>query len=243
MSKIRNLIVFTMAFAWLASSASADVYMKQRVLQPDAKDKKDAEMIHETWVTPTKVRNNAGEQSSIFDVEKNLLVTIDHAKKKYMEIPLDFSGAASAENQQNMDNLPAFMKNMMKMEVTVQPINEQKQIGQWSCRKYLQTIKMSMMSSESEIWASEDIHVNTEVYKKYSAALMASQPGFYKMLKDMMKESEKIKGIAVFQKTTSKVMGKTVETTTELLEIKDVDAPGDLFIVPAGYKKEKFKAE
>jgi len=241
MLKIRNLIVFTMAFAWVVASASADVYLKQRVSQPQAKNPKDVEQIHETWITPTKVRNNAGDQSSIFDVEKNLLIAIDHAKKKYTEIPLDFSGAATAEDQQKIANLPGFMKNIMKTEVSVQATNEQKQIGQWSCLKYLQTLKMSGVSSESEIWASEDIKVSTDVYNKFSAALMASLPGFYKMLKDIMKECEKIKGVVVYEKTTSKMMGKNVETTMELLEVKDVDAPADLFAVPAGYKQEKFK--
>jgi hypothetical protein len=241
MLKIRNLIVFTMAFALVVASASADVYMKQRVSQPEAKDKKDVEQIHETWITPTKVRSNAGDQSSIFDAEKNLLVAIDHAKKKYVEIPLDFSGAASAEEQQDLSNLPGFMKKMMKMEIKVEPANEQKQIGQWLCRKYLQTMKMTAGSTESEIWASEDIHINTELYTKFSAALMASLPGFYKMLKDIMNECEKIKGIVVFERTTSKMMGKHYETTEELLEVKDVDAAADLFAVPAGYKKEKFK--
>lgn len=242
MFKMRTFIVLIVTFVWLTGSATADVYMKQKVIQINAKDKKDVEQINESWITPTKVRSNSGDNSSIFDAGKNMLITIDHKKKKYMEIPLDFSGA-SDEQKQDMNNLPGFMKNMMKMEVSVTPVDEQKQIGRWSCRKYNQTLKMSMMNSESEIWASEDIHVNTEVYKKFSAALMASQPGFYKLLQDMVKESEKIKGIPVYQTTTSKVMGKTMETTTELIEVKDVDAPADLFTVPAGYKQEKFKAE
>jgi len=241
MFKLRKRMVFTIAFTLFTASLFADVYLKQRMLQPDAKDKKDAEQIHETWITPTKVRTNTGDHSSIFDVEKNLLINLDHSKKKYMEIPLDFSSAVAADPQ--AENLPAFMKNMMKMEVSIRPTGEEKQIGEWACRKYLQTLKMAMMTSESEIWASEDIHVDIEVYRKFSAALMASQPGFYKLLGDMMKESEKIRGIPVLQITKSKVMGKTMETTTELIEVKDVETPADLFVVPPGYKKEKFKAE
>ena len=79
--------------------------------------------------------------------------------------------------------------------------------------------------------------------KKFNAALMASQPGFFKIFGDMMKESEKIKGIPVFQKTMSKAMGKTAETTTELIEVKETEVPANLFTVPAGYKKEKFKED
>jgi len=242
MSKIRTLIVLIAVFAWIAAyGGNMDMYMKMKVTQPDAKNKNQVELIRETWITPTKVRTNEGDQSSIFDVEKNVLITIDHAKKKYMEIPLDFSGAPASEEQQNMTNLPAFMQNMMKMEVTVQPTSDEKEINQWHCRKYLQNLKMSMGTTDSEIWASNDVHINMDVYRKFNAALMASQPGFYKMLKDMMKESEKIKGVTVFQKSTSKIMGKTYESTTELIEVKEVEAPASLFIVPAGYKQEKFK--
>ena len=232
MSKIRTLIVLTAVFAWIAAyGGNMDVYMKMKVTQPDAKNKNQVEQIRETWITPTKVRTNEGDQSSIFDVEKNVLITMDHAKKKYMEIPLDFSGSPASGEQQNM----------MKMEVTVQPTSDEKEINQWHCRKYIQNLKMSMGTTESEIWASENIHVNMDVYRKFNAALMASQPGFYKMLKDMMKESEKIKGVTVFQKSTSKMMGKNFESTMELLEVKEVKAPADLFVVPTGYKKEKFK--
>ena len=243
MLRMRTIIGLAMALVWFAGSATAGVYMKQKVTQPEVKDKKDIEQMTEMWVTPTRIRYNAGDQSSIFDAEKNLMITIDHAKKEYMEIPLDFSVASASTDQQSMNNLPGFMKNMMKMEVTVQPTGEKKEIGQWSCEKYLQTVKMPMVSMESEIWATQDIHVNMDVYKKFNAALMASQPGFFKIFGDMMKESEKIKGIPVFQKTMSKAMGKTAETTTELIEVKETEVPANLFTVPAGYKKEKFKED
>ncbi len=242
MSKFRNLFFLAMTFCLLIQTAYADVYLKQQITVLDSKDQEKSQEIQEIWVTPTKVRNNTGDQSSIFDAEKNLMITIDHKKKKYMEIPLDFSKSASSE-ESNTTNLPSFMKNMMKMEVKVQPTSEEKQIGQWHCRKYLQTLKMSMGTTDSEIWASKDIHVNMDVYRKFSAALMASQPGLYKMLQDMMKESEKIEGIAVLQKSSGKVMGIQTKSTTELIEVKEVDAPADLFVVPAGYKKEKFKEE
>ena len=243
MLKMNMRFVMTLTFLLLNGFVTADVYMKQKVTQPEAKDKKNIEQIQETWITDTKVRTNTGDQSTIFDVGKNMLITIDHAKKKYTEIPLDFSIVSSDENQQDTNDLPSFMQKFVKMEVSVQPTDEKKQIGEWNCQKYLQMVNMAMVTTESEIWASQDIHVNTEVYQKFSAALMASQPGFYKILQDMMKESEKIKGVVVLQKTASKVIGKTMETMTELLEVKEVDAPADLFTVPAGYKKEKFKEE
>lgn len=239
MLQSKAILTWMISCVLLIGSATADVYMKQKVTTTGSDEEPQ---IHETWMTATKVRSNTGDQSSIFDVEKNILITLDHKKKKYMEIPLDFSGASSGE-QQNTDNLPSFMKNMLKMEVTVQPTGEQKKISDWNCTKYLRTLKVAMTTSESEIWASEDIKINTEVYKKFSAAFMASQPGFSKMLKDMMKESEKINGVPVLQTTTSKVMKKTITSTTELLEVKDLEAPADLFEIPAGYKQEKFKED
>jgi len=242
MMKTKYLIALAAVFAGItAYSGSTDMYMKMKVTQPDATEKNQTGQIREMWITPTKVRTNEGDQSSIFDLEKNILITIDHSKKKYMEIPLDFSGTSASGEQGDMSSLPGFMQKMMKMEVTVQPTGEEKTIGQWHCRKYLQTVKMAMGTTESEIWASGDIRINMDVYHKFSAALMASQPGFYKIFRDAMKENEKIKGVTVFQKAKSKVMGKSVETITELLEVSETEASADLFTVPAGYKMEKFK--
>ena len=65
--------------------------------------------------------------------------------------------------------------------------------------------------------------------------MMASMPGFEKILAEM----KKIKGVVVFQTTVAKVMGQEMKSTTELLECSEKAAPAGHYDLPAGYKKAK----
>jgi hypothetical protein len=150
------------------------------------------------------------------------------------------SGKEDAETAEAKEKMPAFMKNMMKgvagsMSAKVTETSETKKIGSWNCRKYL--IDMTMMGGEmkSEAWATEDIKINTDLYFTGSNAMLAGQPGFEKILKEM----QKVKGVVVYQTGMTKMMGAEVATTTELLECSDKSAPAGNYEVPAGYKKVK----
>jgi len=65
--------------------------------------------------------------------------------------------------------------------------------------------------------------------------MLASQPGFDKIVKEM----QKVKGVIVYQTSTVKMMGSEVTSTTELLECSDKTAPAGNYDIPAGYKKVK----
>jgi len=134
------------------------------------------------------------------------------------------------------------MSKMMQLTVTVEETKERKKIGKWNCRKYLQTITMAMGTTKSEIWATEDIKVEGEVYAKYSAGMMAQMPGMGQSMSAMMKEIKKIKGVHVYSEQTMIMMSQSMKSSIELMEFKEVKAPGNVFDLPAGYEKvEAFK--
>lgn len=242
-------------FIFAAAPARADVYMKQKTHTGEMKvmghtqPAKDQVMVF--WLGQDKARTDQDDgTSTIMLIDKKVLYLIDHNKKQYSEMPLDLDkmieeaaagqGADEAKAAEAKEKMPAFMKNMMKgvmegMSVKVTETGETKKIGNWACRKYLIEMDMGMGKSSSEAWATEDIKLDYGLYLASANALMAMQPGFEKLVKEM----QKVKGVIVLQTTTTAMMGSKVESTTELLECGDKDAPAGAYDVPAGYKKVK----
>jgi len=260
MKKARTLYVLALSIligvVLTTAQARADIYMKQKThtgamkVMGQSQPEKDTTMV--TWLGPNKARMDQEDgTSSILLADKKVLYLINHNKKQYSEMPLDFdkmieqatAGAAGEdpEKAKAMEKMPGFMKNMMKgvmsgMSATVTETGETKKIGSWNCRKYLIEMNMAMMGKmNSEAWATEDLKVDYGLYFTSTNAMMAAQPGFDKIVQEM----QKIKGVVVSQTGTINVMGSDVTTTTELLECTDKAAPAGTYDLPAGYAKVK----
>ena len=247
-------------FVFATVQARADIYMKQKVHTDELKvmgqtqPAKDEIMVF--WLGENKARTDqeAGNSSAIIIGDKKILYMLDHNKKTYAEMPLDlgkmFDEAAAAgagddaEMAEAKKKMPGFMKNMMKgvmgsMSAKVTETGETKKIGDWNCRKYLIEMDMGMAKTNSEAWATEDIKIDSGLFFASAYAMMASQPGFDKIVNEM----KKVKGVIVYQTSTIKVMGSEMTSTTELLECSDKSAPAGNYDIPAGYKKVKDMGE
>jgi len=261
MKRMRVLVAFSVTvFAVLAfavASARADVYMKGKVhtgaFQMMGQSQPAKDEIQTFWLGPNKARTDqeAARTSTILLADRKVLIMIDHAKKQYSEMPLDFdkmmaeaAGAAAgqdAEKAKAMENMPESVRNMMKgmmggMSAKVTETGETKTIGSWNCRKYLIEMNMCMAGTmTSEAWATEDLKVDTSMAFTAASAMMASMPGFENILREM----KKIKGVVAYQTTTAKMMGADVTTTNELLECSEKPAPAGTYDIPAGYTKVK----
>jgi hypothetical protein len=236
----------------IQTGVRADVFMKQKhhtdafQMMGRSQPAKDAEET--MWIAKDMVRNDQGETSSILRLDKKTLTMLNHQKKTYSEIPLDFD-KISKEMTEGTDQskegmppgMPDMMKNMMKFKMTVTPAGESKKIGQWNCKKYQETLETGMSKTESVIWASEDIKIDPELYTKLSTAMLAMMPGFKESMADLIKEAKKIKGVYVRTEASTTIMGNAMNTTTELLEIKEGTAPAGIFDPPADYKQVKFE--
>jgi hypothetical protein len=261
MTKLRTLrfLALAVVFGVILGTvqARADVYMKQKThtgafqVMGQSQPEKDEIMIF--WLGENKARTDqeTGKTSSILLADKKMLYMIDHAKMQYAEMPLDFdkmfeeAAAGEAgddpEKAEAMKKMPGFMKNMMKgvmgsMSAKVTETEETKTIGSWRCRKYIIEMSMGMGGeTRSEAWATEDLKINYEMAFTAANAMMASMPGFEKIIQEM----KKVKGVIVYQTATVKMMGAEVTSTTELLECTDKPAPAGNYEVPAGYKKVK----
>ena len=183
--------------------------------------------------------------------EKQKMIVINHKEKSYTEMPMNFNeiianatkeaGAEDEYSEEHQEAMQGMMQGMMKIEVSIQPTNESKVINGWKCKKYIMTMNMFMGNNSSEIWATEDLKIDPNLYTKFSTALSAANPAMQNMAGTMMEEMKKIKGVHVLGISTQTVMNQKFSSSTELLDYKTGSAPDDLFQIPAGYKKTKSK--
>ena len=232
-----------------AVAADAEIYIKQN-RRTDAysvmgQSQLEKNEITITWLANDKARTDIGEETSIIVLaEKKIMIMINHEDMTYMEMPLTggdmfgamLQGEQSEEAKKAMEMAKKMAQGMMaSMEAKVMETGETKKIKDWNCRKYLIEVSMAMGKVKSEAWATEDVKIDPRLYFMAANAMMATQQGFENLLKEM----QKVKGMIVYQESTSEVMGSEVKMVEEVVEISEKSAPAGAFDVPSGYKKAK----
>jgi hypothetical protein len=199
----------------------------------------------EIWMTEKGFRTDNEKTSAIMLFEKKKFYMIDHEKKTYMEIPMDFEKLSSemmkGQSKEEAQKMQGMMQNMMKVEANVEVTDEKQKIKQWNCRKYILTMSMMMGTITQEIWATEDIKIDESLYQKYATSTFSAMPGMQSALGSVLEEIKKIKGVHVKTVTTQKIMNQNFESRTELISFKEGPAPDNIFELPAGYKKTSMR--
>lgn len=239
------VVVVCAAFTLLlGGAAQADLYMKQNS-RTDAftvmgQSQPEKNQVVEYWFSKNRVRMNTGEmQSTIVDLDGKVMYALNHTDKTYSEMPLaigDMIEKAVGEegDEEATEAYRKMAESMMAgIEAKVTDSGETRKIKDWNCRKYVVEMTLPMGKSRAEIWATKDIKVDPKTYWTVANAMMASQPGFEKIMEEM----KKIDGVVVESVTEAEVMGIKVKSTEDLLEIEEKAAPGGVFDIPKEYKK------
>ncbi len=235
-----------LALLMLSGTAQADTFIKQVThtdsfkvmgqVQPATDD------TSTMWLAKDKAcMIGADKKSSILRADKGIMYFVDHESKTYTEMPIEDVGdikkmaglEEGEEDAEAAEMIEGMMAGMMTMEIKVTPTAEKKKIQDWSAKKYVVEVKMPMGSSKSDVWASEDIKIDYDMFNTLSNAFMAQMPGF----QQAMEEMKKVKGVTVLSVGEAQVMGATAKTTTTLLECSDKSAPAGIFDIPKDYRK------
>ena len=245
MRKNSFLILFVLTL-FTSTLLHADIYMKQKQTSPSVNiggaSQAGGTEIQEIWMSEKCFRLDGAKQSMLFLIDKNKSYAVNHQNKTYMEIPMDFGNEAASKelDKEGMEQYQKMMKNMTNISVSVTPTNEHKKIGSWNCQKYIQVMDTFMGKITSEIWATQDINFDYDMYTKFSATMMAQMPGMKENMQGLISEMKKIKGIQVYTKMTMDLMGTAQTTVTELIEAKNKSVPAEKLTLPSGYKKQTF---
>lgn len=243
-----SCLVFVFVSLLVPTWLLGDVYIKQKrhtdAFEVMGQKQPAKDEILEFWLSQNKGRIDMGEDHSVIILlDQGIMYLVDHTRMEYREVPygsldeiVSYSlsqSDMSAEEQAQAQQFMKGMMDMMKAEVNVEETEETREIRGWNTRKYLMKTKIMMMEGTSEIWATEDVDIDYDLYRSLGAPFMAKQPGFDQVFEEM----KKIKGIAVLNVTTSGAMGAQVKSTEEVLEAVEKSAPSGTYEVSQGYKK------
>ncbi len=251
----RRLLSFSFALLFLAAPSIllADVIMKQRThtdgftVMGQTQPPRDS--VDTVWMGKDRIRSETPEGTYIVRLDRKVIYVLDAEAKTYEEMSMNLDsmidhaieehGAAMSPEQKAMISQMAQMaKGMVStVKIIVQEMPETRTINGWKCRKYIQNTSMPMGTVTSEIWATSDLRMDTDLYAAFRSAMQAMQPGMEEGMSASVKELKKIKGVPVQSVTKSNVMGTSVSTTQELLEYKEMIPPAGFYEIPAGYRK------
>ncbi len=213
-----------------------------------------------SYYSSEKMRTGDATSETIVEYGPGKITSIDHKKKEYSEITLAEMEAAMKEAAAKMEAANAQMKEQMaNMPPAVREKMEQmmggaagavtvtkggtRQVAGYTCQDYVVAMGTAMTTKICATTALQFPAANVD-YTKYasfagSAAAMANNPMFKSMGK-MVEEMKKIQGLSIAESTSLKMMGKSMDSSKEAVEIKKGPIPASAFDVAAiapGYKK------
>jgi hypothetical protein len=193
---------------------------------------KDVEGV--TWISKDKMSTSEGDVVTIIRFDINKIYQINHSKKTYSEIdlPVDLEKTLPPQGKQMLD--------MMEASVKVADTGETLKIKEWDCKKYLVEIDVSMMGMtmpmKMNIWTSQDIDINLDLYKKFNSEITEMNP----FVKGFAEEFKKIRGYPILTEFSMKMMGTESKYREEVISVEKKDAPAGTYDLPEGYTKTAF---
>jgi hypothetical protein len=208
-----------------------------------------------SYYSSEKMRTGDAETETIVEYAAGKIVTIDHKKKEYSEITLaEMEAAMKAaqakmeEARQQMANMPAAVREKMEQmmggvagSVTVTK-GGTRQVAGYTCQDYTVAMGQALTTKLCATTALQFPAPNVD-YRKFasfagSASAMASNPMFQSMGK-MADEMKKIEGFTIAESSSMKIMGRSMDTSKEAVEIRKGPIPASAFDVATiakGYK-------
>ena len=241
----KKLIIFSTTFLFILSVllspsvAKADTLVKKKKhtdafsMMGQTQPAKDEEV--ETWLAKDKMRQEEGDgKVYIMRFDLNKAYYIDYTKQTYseMDMPIDLDKAVGPQAQQ--------MMQMMQASTTFSDTGETQKIKNWNCKKYLIEINISMggmsMPLKMEIWASNDLGIDVNMYKKFYTETLSLNP----MTKDLVEDFQKMEGFPVLTKVSMSMMGQEMKFQEEVISVEKIAAPPGTYDVPQGFTKTEF---
>lgn len=212
------------------------------------------------YYSSEKMRTGDADNETIVEYGAGKIVAIDHKKKEYSEITLAEMEAAmkvasarmeeaNAQMKEQMAAMPPAMRERMEQmmggiasSVTVTKGGTRKVAG-YDCQDYTMSMGQMMTTKLCATTALAFPAPNVD-YRRFSsfagsAAAMAGNPMFKSMGK-MADEMKKIEGFTIAESTSLKVMGRSMDSSKEAVEIRKGPIPPsafDLATIASGYKK------
>lgn len=250
---LRLALLWVLCMLVLPGLIHADIYLKYRqrtdAFEMMGQKQPAKESVRETWMAKDMIRTDEGPQTMIMRIDQKRIYLMDNQARTYSEFPMDMEKMAQQaieedeemtpeEKEEAKDFVQGMMEGMSEFSITVKDTGEMKKIGNWNCRKYLQTTTTTMGPSETELWATQDIKLDYDLLHRMAAASMMMMPGMNESMGDFSREMRKIKGVTVYSVSTATMINAKIRTTQELLDYSDKKAAQGAYTVPDNYTEE-----
>jgi len=176
------------------------------------------------------------------------LTMIDHDKKQYSVITRQELEAAALKMQaqlkqmeEQMKNVPPAVREKMAgmMGGATAAVNVQKgqggrTIAGYACENWLLTVGEFVKQEQCLTTQIEFPGQPWEAMKSLAGG-MSGPMG--KTMQEMYEKFKGMKGLPLASTGTTKILGKSITSTTEVVEVKKGPIPASAWTIPAGYKK------
>ncbi len=202
------------------------------------------------YVSSERMRSASGTGEFMVDYATGTLTFIDPAKKQYSIVtPEELEAIAAkvqaqqSKMQEQMKSLPpALRERMGRMtgamggSVSVTKGTGGRTVAGYRCENWV--VSFGEMVHVDECVTTQ-LPFPTPAFnamERYAKAMSAIAPGAKGMVEVQAKFKE-MKGVPVYHHSTSKVMGKTITETSEVVEVKKGPIPAAAWEIPKGFKK------
>ncbi len=257
MTKTRLLLAAACAMVMAAASAPGAAEDLTLVFKSTGKQ---GPSTATSYYSTEKMRTGDAENETIVEYGPAKIISIDHKKKEYSEITLAEMEAAmkqaaakmeeaNKQMEQQMAAMPPAMREKMQQmmggaaaSVTVTK-GGSRQVAGYSCQDYTiamgETMTTKLCATTALAFPAPAVDAKRFASFATSAGAMANNPMFKGMSK-MADELKKIEGVTIAEATSVKVMGRSMDTSKEAVEIKKGAIPASAFdvaVIAKGYKQ------
>ena len=199
-----------------------------------------------SYYSSEKMRTGHGDSETIVEYATGKITSIDHKKKEYSEITLAEMEQANAQMKQQMASMPPAVREKMEQmmggaagAVTVTK-GGSRQVAGYTCQDYTVAMGASTTTKVCATTALKFPAPNVDYRKVASFAEMGGAMGNNAGMAKMAEEMKKIEGFTIAESTSLQMMGRSMDSSKEAVEIKKGPIPAssfDVATIAKGYKK------
>ena len=234
----RHVMLALVAGILFSTVAAADTKIVQQVHQDaftvmgQSQPASDGERV--MWFGGSRLRVDEGSSTVIVRLDAGLLYLIDHTQKTVssVELPIDLETLLP-------EGVAEQMGAMLRLETTVSPTDETRQVGPWTARGWRLTMTTPVVTVENTLWATEDLDIDRAGFDRLFGQILSLQPGTESLIDSL----GSVDGFVVEQQSVTTMAGTpdaAMKRTERTVSVETADPPPGTYDPPAGYSSRQF---
>jgi hypothetical protein len=231
-------VLFTLLLL-IGSAAGADTHLVMKShtdpLQAMGQTQPARDVETDLWIGSDRALRDDGHVASLIRLDQKKLYLINRAEKSYsvLDLPVDLMSLLPEQAKAQMGP----MLEKMKLQATVEPSDERKEINGWNARRYDVHLSNELgMQVDSTVWMTQDVDVDLDSFRAMTRAIASLQPGGAEATEELLK----LDGVPVLMENKIQAMGGSTSSKEELVSAETGTPPPGTYEVPDGFTEKEF---